>query len=66
MYQIKTKSKTATRRNILAVVGSVYDPFGLVSPFILPARHLLQDLSRKHVGWDEEISKSDASYGNNG
>ena len=60
MYQIKNKSKTATRRNILAVIGSVYDPFGLVSPFILPARHLLQDLCRKHVGWDEEISKSDA------
>jgi hypothetical protein len=41
------------------VIGSVYDPLGIASPFILPARILLQELCRKRAGWDEKLSGSD-------
>ena len=44
-----------TRRGILSAVASIYDPLGLISPCIMKAKILLQELSRLHIGWDEEI-----------
>jgi hypothetical protein len=49
------KERPITRRGILSVVSSVYDPLGLASPFILPAKILLQDLCRKSLDWNDEI-----------
>jgi hypothetical protein len=54
-FSFTLKEKPATRRGILAVTSSVYDPLGLISPLILPAKLLLQDLCRKRLGWDDEI-----------
>ena len=58
-FKISVKDKPATRRGILSVVTSVYDPLGFVAPFILPAKGLLQDLCRKNLGWDDPISDDD-------
>ena len=44
-----------TRRGILSVTSSIYDPLGMVSPIILPAKRLLQDLCKQGLGWNEEI-----------
>ncbi|XP_064635230.1 uncharacterized protein LOC135492608 [Lineus longissimus] len=49
------KSKPATRRGILSLTSSLYDPLGLLSPIILKAKIILQDLCRLKLGWDEEI-----------
>lgn len=43
-FKISLKNKPFTRREILFIVSSIYDPLGFVTPFILPARHLLQSL----------------------
>ena len=45
----------ATRRNILSVMCSIYDPFGITAPFLLQAKKILQDLCRLKVSWDEDI-----------
>lgn len=45
-------NKQLTRRGILSVVNSFYDPLGLASPFILPAKRIIQELCRKKIGWD--------------
>ena len=47
-----------SKRGVLAIVGSVYDPFGLVSPCVLVARQLLRALCRMKIGWDEHIPSS--------
>ena len=39
-------------------MSSIYDPLGLVSPFILKAKLLFQDLCCMQVGWDEHIPES--------
>jgi len=44
-----------TRRSILYVVSSLYDPPGLAALMILPAKRLLQKLCREELGWDDVI-----------
>ena len=38
------KSKPNTRRGVLSIINSIFDPLGLISPFILPAKRILQEL----------------------
>ena len=54
-FSTKLKEKPITRRGLLSTVSSIYDPLGLISPFILPAKKLLQELCRVDIGWDDEI-----------
>ncbi len=44
--------KAPTRRNILSIVSSVYDPLGILAPVVLPAKGILQELCRLELGWD--------------
>ncbi len=57
--QIKFKQKDVnqipTRRNILSVMSSIFDPFGATSPYVLKAKMILQSLCREKIGWDEAI-----------
>lgn len=44
-----------TRRGILSVVASLFDPLGLAGPVTLKARQLLQKLCEVNLGWDAPI-----------
>jgi hypothetical protein len=37
----------------------VYDPLGLVCPFVLPAKKLIQELWRRGACWDEHLLESE-------
>ena len=54
-FKVDIKFKPPTRRGILSLVISVYDPLGLAAPFMLPAKRLLQDLCRVKLDWDDPI-----------
>lgn len=58
-FRIMDEGKAPTRRGILSVVSSMYDPLGFVAPVILPAKSLLQSLCKQQYGWDEVISNAD-------
>jgi len=62
MFTLKMipKDKPFTRRGILLVTSSIYDPLGMVSPIILPAKRLLQELCKQGLGWDEEIRRQES------
>ena len=49
------KERPMTRRGILSIICSVYDPLGFVSPCILPAKAIQQDLCLKGLGWGDQI-----------
>lgn len=48
-------SKPATRRGVLSVISSLFDPLGIVEPYVLKGRMILQEVCRGNLGWDEEI-----------
>ena len=50
-----------TRRGILSVVSSVYDPLGFLSSFILLAKTIVQSLCGMKLTWDEEIPEDVAN-----
>ena len=54
-FKMVIKYRPATRRGILSVMASIYDPLGFLAPIILPAKMILQDLFRLNVRWDDEI-----------
>ena len=41
---VNVKLRPPTRRGIMSVVGTVFDPFGFAAPFVLTAKKILQDL----------------------
>ena len=55
-YKAKEMKGPMTKRGILSMLSSIYDPLGLASPFILRARRIVQDLFRDKLGWDDHIS----------
>ncbi|XP_071479017.1 uncharacterized protein [Diadema antillarum] len=58
-FRVSVKDKPATRRGILSITSSLYDPLGFAAPFILVAKILLQDMCAKGLGWDEEVGDSE-------
>lgn len=59
-YKIKVQEKPFSRRGILSVVNSIYDPLGFLVPLILPVKLLLRDMCKQGYGWDEEIEGKQA------
>ena len=54
-FRVKEKPVPDTRREILSLVSSLYDPLGFAASLILPAKVLLQELCRLDFGWDETV-----------
>ena len=46
---------SATKRVVLRISSSLFDPLGYLTPFILKAKILLQALWRLNCGWDDEF-----------
>jgi transposase InsO family protein len=49
--------KVITRREILKVVASVFDPLGLVNPVVVTGKIILQEATRSKLTWDEKVPR---------
>ena len=54
---VDIKQKPHTRRGLLSMINQTYDPLGILPPFLLPARLLLQEACRAELGWDEPLDQ---------
>ena len=54
-FRAKEKPVHDTRRGILSLVSSFYDPLGFAAPLMLPAKVLLQEPCRLDFGCDETV-----------
>jgi hypothetical protein len=55
---VRAQRKALTRRGVLAVVSSLFDPLGMIAPYVMREKLLLQELCRRKLEWDEEIDES--------
>ena len=54
--RIGNKAKTATtKRGIYSTAAQVFDPLGLVSPFIFLCKLLVRDIWKSGIGWDDPL-----------
>lgn len=54
-FKIVLNDRPLTRRGVLSTLSSVYDPLGLISPFILVGKQILQEMCRNQIDWDSPI-----------
>jgi len=47
----------STKRAILSLIARLFDPLGLISPFVMYAKILFQDIWRLGLDWDELLPK---------
>lgn len=59
-FHVTLKEQPCTKRGILSIVSSMYDPLGFPAPVTFPAKHLLQELCRLNFSWDEDIPNTHA------
>ena len=57
-FRVSLKDKPLTRRGLLSLLSSVYDPLGLAAPFMLEGRKIIQQLWLENKGWDDRISEN--------
>ena len=60
IFDAALKSKPNTRRGILSLTSSIYDPLGFLAPIILSAKKLLQDLCKQRLDWDDLVGDNES------
>ncbi|XP_062587767.1 uncharacterized protein LOC134249430 [Saccostrea cucullata] len=54
-YQVRDDEKPFTRRGVLSVVNSLFDPLGMIAPVVLQGRILMRDLIAETIDWDDPL-----------
>ena len=54
-FKVNLKEKPLTRRGVLSVLSSIYDPLGFGAPFQLKGKKIMQKLCQQNLKWDEDI-----------
>lgn len=53
-----TVLENPTRREILKIMASIYDPMGLVAPVLIKAKQIFQETCKIKLGWDDKLPLS--------
>ncbi|XP_055633238.1 uncharacterized protein LOC129773624 [Toxorhynchites rutilus septentrionalis] len=55
LQRLLEESIVPTKRQLLSLVMSVFDPLGMVAPFVVHGKTIVQDVWRSGIGWDEPL-----------
>ena len=61
-FSSKIIDSPPTKRGVLSAIITIFDPIGLLPPFILKAKLLLQSMWRLNIGWDDKLPPLQAEY----
>lgn len=53
----KAKSSATTKRGVYSTTAQVFDPLGLLSPFVFLCKILVRDIWKENIGWDDPLPK---------
>lgn len=54
-FKVNMENRSLTKRGILSVVNSIFDPLGFLAPVVLEGRLILRELMSTQIGWDEPV-----------
>ncbi|XP_057313154.1 uncharacterized protein LOC130654559 [Hydractinia symbiolongicarpus] len=54
-FKVTFREKPMTRRGMLSMLSSIYDPLEFIGPFILRGRRIIQHLCCDNFGWDDRV-----------
>ncbi|XP_043472930.1 uncharacterized protein LOC122505403 [Leptopilina heterotoma] len=57
--EILEGQRKPTKREMLRIIMSIFDPLGIILPFIIRSKILFQDIWRSGINWDEQLKDSD-------
>jgi len=57
IFKVTIREKPSTRRGLQSIASSIHDPLGLVAPFVLPPKIVLQELCRDNLSWHDSITE---------
>ena len=49
------ESLKPTKRSVLKIIQKIYDPLGILSPYVIAAKIFLQSLCKLNLTWDEHL-----------
>lgn len=52
---VETQEMASTKRAVLSVIARIFDPLGILCPFIMTAKILFQDVWRHGLSWGETL-----------
>ena len=55
VYEVVKRNIADTRRKMLSLIASLFDPIGFLAPFLVRAKILLQQVWQCGIGWDDVI-----------
>ena len=56
-FDVNFEDKPHTKHGMLSMVSSIHDPLGLVSPFVLEGRQIIQMLCLSQLTWDDPVNE---------
>ena len=56
-FAVTPMTKPTTRRGLLSMISSIYDPFGFLAPSTLYAKQILRELCLENISWDQPVAE---------
>ncbi len=53
VFKVKKRNLAITRRQVLSLIASLFDPLGFLAPFLVRAKIILQRIWQLGVAWDD-------------